>query len=84
MIGFCIVTPNICGSSVQDLLHVCLLVPRAFVKASKFLEKFVHPWVKCFKKKKTELFTAETTFLDYQIFSNDIVLHSVSLQKIFM
>jgi len=46
-----------------------------------FLEKFVHPWVKCFKKK---LFSAETTFLDYQVFSKDIILYSVSLQKIFM
>lgn len=63
--GFFIVLPNICGSSVQDLRHVYLLLPRAFTKAPKFLEKFVHPWVKCAKgKKKKQLFRAETTSLD--------------------
>jgi hypothetical protein len=41
---FCKVAPNICGSSVWNLLHVMLLALKILRQLLGFFEKFVHPW----------------------------------------
>jgi len=41
----CTVAPNICGSSVWNLLQITLLTPESSVVSSTFLDKFVHPGV---------------------------------------
>ena len=42
---FCTVAPNICGSSVWNLLQITLLAPENAEVSSTFLDKFAQPGV---------------------------------------